>query len=324
LDPSDWVELDEHTKASVKAVGFRAIRLTLPERLDFEDNYERTASHFRVLRDSSSGGYRVTNLRFNNIKRLSSAAALVLASEVDLWRQRVARPLRANVKTWDKSIRKILFEMGYFELLKLDLPPVKDAPTDVTFVRFIRGGTGDRDYGKLARRLREEIDAIVGSAIKKHPLYEGLSEAITNVGQHAYPAAASNAGKKQWWLSASYNKSDRHLNVMFYDRGVGIPTTLPNWGLYERVKDLFDAWTDSEKIEAATEYGRSSTFRAERGKGLQNLVEFARAYDDGSLSIYSLCGLYRVRHTRENRIVGTRRDHSTSIGGTLIEWSVKL
>ena len=40
------------------------------------------------------------------------------------------------------------------------------------------------------------------------------------------------------------------------------------------------------------EVGRTSTRLQERGKGLQNLVEFAKIYSEGRLSIYSIRGMY--------------------------------
>ena len=146
---------------------------------------------------------------------------------------------------------------------------------DINFLQFKRGDLGDRNAGRLAKELREEIETLVGFGIKKHFLFEGLSEAITNVGQHAYPAGEGYQ-IRQWWVSASSDTRARELRVMFYDQGAGIPGTLRRWKLFELVKEAFSSWTDSQKIEAAMEVGRSSSGLSERGKGLQNLVEFAR------------------------------------------------
>jgi len=93
------------------------------------------------------------------------------------------------------------------------------------------------------------------------------------------------------------------------------------------MKNLFSGWADSEKIEAAMEIGRSASRMIERGKGLQNLIEFAKSHREGRLSIYSLRGLYRMvsRLDGAEPVTTTqRRDHKNSVGGTLIEWAVKL
>ena len=77
-------KLDRHR--GVKATPEGRLILKLGERLDFEANYERTASSFRELRDATLHGRRVKSLRFDRIRYISPAAALVLASEVDGWR----------------------------------------------------------------------------------------------------------------------------------------------------------------------------------------------------------------------------------------------
>jgi hypothetical protein len=327
IDPSKWLPLNDHTKKSVKGTNDNKFIIELPETLDFEENYESTASHFQMLRAAVKYHAKLRNLRFDKIKFISPSAALVLASEVDHWNQRAGGRLRAAVESWQEDIKRLLCQMGYFELLHLERPTSSDAVNKSTnFLQFKRGDQTNRNSGQLAKQLRIEIEKLVGFAIKKQFLFEGLSEAITNVGQHAYPDTNS-IGFKQWWLSASYDKDDRRLCVMFYDQGVGIPATLPSSHLYEFMKKTFTSWADSQKIEAAMEVGRTSTRLQERGKGLQNLVEFAKIYSEGRLSIYSIRGMYKlvsVRNGTDSPIKTHRRDLETSIGGTLIEWSVKL
>jgi hypothetical protein len=66
----------------------------------------------------------------------------------------------------------------------------------------------------------------------------------------------------------------------------------------------------------------------ERGKGLQNLIEFAKAHPKGNLRVSSLKGTYEEKYenglgNQQKRNVALQ-DHKCSIGGTLIEWSVIL
>lgn len=323
--PSGWLATNELTKRSVGRTPDRRAIIKLPEMLDFEENYERTVSHFDLLRRGSRIGRYLASLRFDKIVYISPSAALVLASEVDRWNQLRSGRLRADVETWHEDIRRLLRQMGYFELLKIEAPPASEESKNTEFLRFKRGAGDNRNSGLLAKQLRMEIEALVGFHIKKHLLFEGLSEAITNVGQHAYPD--SSFGVKQWWLSASYDRQDRRLCVMFYDQGAGIPATLPTSDVVERLLEYFDSWSDSRKIEAAMEVGRSAIGSTERGKGLQNLLEFAKGHVEGRLSIYSLKGMYRMiaRGAGAAMIVETvKRDYSNSINGTLIEWEVKL
>ena len=116
--------------------------------------------------------------------------------------------------------------------------------------------------------------------------------------------------------------------MTFYDKGLDIPTTLPAHEFYEKIRMIFHAWSDSNKIEAAMEIGRTSSGLEERGKGLQNLIEFAKAHSKGRLRVTSLKGTYEESYEAQSDGISTRKcrlqDHKCSIGGTLIEWSVIL
>jgi hypothetical protein len=324
--PLSGLHLNAHTKRSVSSDKEQKITIRLPAVLDFDENYEQTASHFAVLREAIHKRKKIRSLDFSSIESISPSAALVLASEVDQWNQQVGRRLRANLPSWEDDIKRLLCQMGYFELLELEKPEEAWPTKSITFLKFKRGQTSAENSGQLAKQLRVEIETLVEQRIKKHFLFEGLSEAITNVGQHAYRDEV-DFRRKQWWLSASYDEDKRKLCVIFYDQGDGIPVTLPRYRFFELIKDVFNSWTDSQKIEAATQIGRSASGLEERGKGLQNLVEFAKVHSIGKLSIFSLQGMYVQSYTNDGTNAtqtSARKDFSNSIGGTLIEWSVTL
>jgi len=292
--------------------------------MDFEENYESTCSHLRLLRSAVAKRVRIRSLDFSGLKRISTSAALALASEVDQWNQRCTRKLRAAVHTWHPEVRKLLQEMGYFELLGLKKPDGAEPDIDTIFLRFRRGETRpDLDGGTIAVELRTDIENAAGTTIKKMQLFGGLSEAITNVGHHAYETNDKDI-RKQWWVSASYKRTSRELKVTFYDHGRGIPVTLPSWEHFNLIKEFFWKMTHSQKIASAVKLGRSSTGSKERGQGLQNLLEFSRAYENGKLTVYSLKGKYQSTHSSGQDIEGEVDDRQNSIGGTLIEWSVTL
>lgn len=315
--------VNEHTRSSTYSDG-QAIYVVLPERMDFEDNYETTVSHLHNVRLAAKGQIKLKLLDFSNLKYISTSAALVLASEVDRWNHRIKKRIRAKVETWHEDIKRLLCQMGYFELLGLKKPDYPPFSKPTVFLPFKRGLVVQGDGGLLIQQLRIEIEETVGSRIKKLELFGGLSEAITNVSQHAYP---KDAAFRQWWLSASYDQSTQRLCVTFYDQGLTIPVTLPLSKVAKFIANLLNLNRDSEKIEAAMEVGRSSTGDPERGQGLGDLLQFALAYDGGMLTIYSRRGMYRV-NARKNEdepiLRSEKKDFERSIGGTLIEWSVKI
>lgn len=316
--------INSHTRSSILNHHNRFISIILPSKMDFEENYESTSSHLQILRAAVASRIQIRALDFSKLKAISTSAALALASEVDQWNQRSPRKLRAAVHTWHPNVQELLHEMGYFELLGIKPPEKPKNGTDTTFLRFRRGESGpDHDGGEIAVGLRTEIESVAGKTIKKMLLFGGLTEAITNVGHHAYDPTDKSV-VKQWWVSASYKKNTHELKVTFYDHGRGIPCTLPAWKHFSLIREFFFKMSHSEKISSAVKLGKSSTGDAERGQGLQNLLEFSRAYEDGKLTIYSLKGKYQSIHTAGQDSAGEFEDRNNSIGGTLIEWSVIL
>ncbi len=307
----------------------------MPSTLDFDANYTTTVSHLLLLRSAVAYGIKIRRLAFERLEKMSTSAALALASEIDQWNQK-RRRLRAALHTWHPNIYKIFTQMGFFELLGLPKQETMQSVDGATFLPFRRGVVSKTDDGGAQARLfRQEIEAITGVEVAQLELFAALSEAMTNVGQHAYDNMGARV-KKQWWLSASFNHKTRLLKVTFLDHGRTIPKTLPlKWDNFEKIKDIFNTMSDAAKIKAAVTMGRSRTRQAHRGKGLRDLMTFAMAYPQGSLAIFSRKGKYWVRPandvppnfdpTQPLTVVEEKLlENRLSIGGTLIEWAVTI
>ncbi len=326
-------QIFEKKKSKIKSQDKWLRQIDLPKHLDFWENYEMTVELFHRVRKAVLDKKKLKRLDFSKIRDISPSAALALASEVDCWNQAVGGRLRADTESWHPDIQRLLAQMGYFELLGLPRPPelIKEGNTIVT--RFYRGGSKIANKGEVAKKLREDIEEIVGRKMQNHILlFTGLSEAITNVGQHAYYDPKKKPyGDKPWWLSASWNKKTRRLCVTFYDHGVGIPETLPKNPLFKKIIDWNIENNDSRKIAAAMKAKRTSTKQPERGHGLQDLIHFAQASADGQLRIYSRRGKLQMAWKGQNpngessiNLTESEKEFKNSIGGTLIEWSVVL
>ena len=300
-------------------------KIILPKNLDYTGNYEKTAKHFRLIRESVRGNNVLKTIDFSKIRSVSTSAALVLASEVDCWNEIVSGSLVANVETWNTGIKNLLGQMGYFDLL--NLPNIDYSSTGNTvFIKFQRGYKKLFKEGEVYKHLKNEIERIVGNSIEhNNNLYDGLAEAITNVSHHAYDAQKGFFENKPWWVSGSFHKKTRKLCVTFYDQGIGIPKSLSQSPFYKRIINFITEHNDSKKIAAAMKYKRTSTRKSERGLGLKDLETFAEQFENGCLSIYSGKGSYRNRYSK-NKLSSYSRpfENNTSIGGTLIEWSVIL
>jgi len=158
-------------------------------------------------------------------------------------------------------------------------------------------------------------------------LHMGLTEAITNVSHHAYPEYTKTKDRdKNWYLTGSYDTSTDRLKIVFYDQGIGIPEALPASRIGEQVAEfianqgLASGRKDSMLIEAAMEIARTSTGQEDRGKGLNDLVEFAKQRQNGYISILSNYGLFKIVVTN-GKVSSSTFAFKNKVPGTLIIWS---
>lgn len=316
----------------------RKLTIHLPEEMNFFKNYDETVLYISAIRRLtetkrlSYKAYRLASVNFDHLKNISTSAALVLTAELSRWDDAVRQRLRPKTDNWDIGILKQFADLGFFDLFQTPLaglgnPKLSTSPrTDL--VRYIKGRCGD---SKKARILKDAITNIVGEEIDKWTfLRGGLDEAVTNVSHHAYPGrGAVSEEHKNWYLTGSYNGSTKELKIVFYDQGIGIPKSLPASKIWERALEVLSKFPIAERkrdevlLKAAVELDRTSTQKSDRGKGLQDMLEFIRQRGEGYLSILSLKGLYKYSVRNGKEIVKTEHfDHP--ICGTLIIWSATL
>lgn len=266
-------------------------------------------------------------INFREIEDLSSSAALVLAAELDRFNEmpinRKNRLKAIDVKSWNPRIRRLLAEMGFFELLNVT-QPIEETMNgfDHSNVRYVKFRTGSKADGEAIFKLVEEdLMPVIGVMPRGHYLYAAVTEAMTNVVHHAYPPSSH---RPNWWLAASHEIESQKVKIMIYDQGVGIPKTLPR-----RFADVFQKFRSSDHahiIRAAHDLSRTASQKHHRGHGLQR---DARGYLEqldcsGYYRVMSLRGEYVFERPPEGGTVENMENHSRSIGGTLIEWELTL
>ncbi|HCM9210165.1 TPA: hypothetical protein N5L24_000279 [Enterobacter roggenkampii] len=315
----------------------RDLFLTLPKVMNFSSNYHRTMQAIQTIRHLTGRKmfnnqcYRLCFVDFSKITYISASAALVLTAELSKWDDSIRQRLRPKVKAWNKNILSQFDELGFFDLFRnkdsFELDKEK-TPSHIRFVKYMKGHLHDDEK---TQHLRGEIKRIIGENLEKWTfLYSGLSEAITNVVHHAYPdnKGYSEADKK-WYLTASYDSVNKIIKVVFYDQGITIPGSLPDSKLHEKILTylaklpLAERKRDEQILKAAVEIKRSSTGEEDRGKGLQDLLEFIKQRGEGYLSIMSGKGLYK--YSQQNTKTEVKSVNFTlPVCGTLIVWSTKL
>jgi len=336
-DVNKWIDSQIGSGLNAIVNGNR-VTIVLPEKLNFFNDYEITALHFNAIRELTKNKsisykvYRLKSVNFDNVKSISTSAALVLTAELSKWDDSIRNKLVPNINNWNPDVLVNFNELGFFNLFK-NKPENIDrfnstASNNRKIIKYIKGRCGDDQKTKI---LKEKITNIVGNKIKKWTfLHSGLSEAIVNVSHHAYPDRNGYSEiDKNWYLTASYNLLNRELKVVFYDQGIGIPKSLPASEIWEKVWEFLsifpiaDRKKDEVLLKAAVELDRTSTEESDRGKGLQDLLEFIRQRGDGYLSILSLKGLFKL--SIKNGVETIKSEHfNCQVYGTLIIWSVTV
>jgi anti-sigma regulatory factor (Ser/Thr protein kinase) len=303
-------------------------KLTAPTRLSFHRNYDEIVSFFSALRDQAAKSQRRLTVDFTKIETISPAASLVLTAEVDRWRRLKGMLLRPiDLDKWNLQVRNTLFQLGFFELLDIQQPDLR-AGQHSTNIEFIKFRSGHQTDGRLAKELRQALEDIAGPIEAKKYLYTGLTEAMNNAIQHAYPIDRSYripVDHRRWWMCGSFDKSRQLLTILFLDQGVGIPATLPRSKHRNEILEFLRNFhmrkeDDAALIQAAIEIGRSATELEGRGYGLSEMRRFVDNSIDGHLRILSGSGECIYSKGGAVRL----RRHGFPVVGTLIEWEVGL
>lgn len=333
-----WIEQHAGEGLNVAVDKKRQLTLILPEKMNFFEDFDTTVLHINAIRklaEKSSlprKAYKLALVNLDNLRDISTSAALVLTSELSKWDDTIRQRLRPIIDNWDPKILEQFISLGFFDLFHnspiSDEEAEKGRTSNVQLVRYIKGRCGENEK---IRVLKRSIIEIVGDDIKKWTfLHGGLIEAITNVTHHAYPKGYGfYDGDKNWYLTGSYDRKTKELKIVFFDQGIGIPRSLPTSDVWERaLKYLSKFSSDQRKLDAvllraAVRMERSRIDSPDRGNGLQDLLEFIRQRKDGYISILSSKGLFKYSMKKGKESIKSE-SFNHEICGTLIIWSAIL
>lgn len=330
-----------------------------PEALCFDTNPAQTTEFFAKLRMlvqylRGTGKQFVTRknpesvprihgyIDFSKLFHVSLPAAVVMAADYDRLHKICGEvPPAIDLHTWDRQVLTTLFQLGFFEtvghLAELRNRLVQDGS------RLTMRIVAAEDASKLEEidlSLQDLATFLAGNNASAEPhlddavvaLLTTLSEAITNVTQHAYPEDHDYEFEhiSRLWVSATADKDKNTLTVVVYDQGVTIPVTYPRLTRKQQVVRFlrralangkeFDYSSDGTYIRAAMRYGGSRTDKAYRGKGFPQMIALLKSVGGGRLSIWSRNGWCTAN--TDGRLRSGYVDDS--IGGTLVELTVNL
>ncbi|MDE0101654.1 MAG: hypothetical protein OXN89_04685 [Bryobacterales bacterium] len=328
MTPPEVFCLDENPAETLAFIhDFREVRLL---RLGLPDGSERR------LRSRYRGRWIGSYTDIAAIRRITPAAALVLASEFDraVRRNRIGRRGVVNARAWNPGVARMLIDIGFLQHMNANLPDYQQVDPSPPEKRMLPMLTGNRNEPEQILSLRAQLQSLMDSvldSVLNHAIYDGLIEAMDNCAAHAYPEDHEfryPMEQQRWWMSGSV-ANDRELEVIFFDQGATIPGTLPRSGKREIARHWLseklnlvgiDAADDGQRIHAAMETGRSMFRQQGRGHGLAQMRSLVDLAPSGSLRILSRKGRYIYE-----KDAGERVDTLDGlIGGTLIHWRFRL
>ncbi len=299
----------------------------MPAICSLNDNHAELVNACAEIRKFSKCNKRLRAINFDNITELEPSAALLLAAEISHLNDRKGlQYMRPKPDGWNPEIKRLLAQMGFFELFGGEAPEDLEYEHTRSFLKFLSGKstTETNKTVEIRERIEECFDKSL-TARQRQALYEGLSEAITNTQGHAYDSEYPREIDK-WWLSAAYDVEENVLTIMFVDLGRTIPGTLPKKGWFEKAGHKIRIMGDGEAIKAAMEYSRTRTNQPNRGKGMSEFLHFPQsvARTKSYLTIYSKKGTYTEITQEERTISQNPQTMNKMLKGTLIEWKVSL
>lgn len=325
-----------------------SVAIVLPESMDFNTNYDSTVQYVTAIRKLvrvldlykgrviPSKAYKLGSVNFSQLKNISTSAALVLTAEISKWDHSIRRRLVPYVDNWCEEIYDKFTQLGFFDLFENKPDRAANNCTvksDYHIVKYVKGKVGDKEEASERKRyLKSALSNIVGSKVPKWTiLHSGLSEAVTNVTHHAYPDLHKYQDPS-WYLTGSYDRNSGVMKVVFYDQGIGIPNSLPGSNVWERVLSYFsklklpmaEQAKHSTLLKAAVSIERTRTGSNDRGKGLQDLLEFINEIGAGHMSLMSYHGLYKYTIEKEMAPEVKSESFRRPLCGTLIIWTVNL
>ena len=223
---------------------------------------------------------------------------------------------KANVKGRSSSlttVRAMLSKLGMHKLMRIaEYRPTKLVPI-VERWHIIEGVNAE--LGEKYDEIEDQINKIVKDKKSKMILHNAISEAITNVINHAYD---SEDIYKKWLLFFAIDPDSDSCYIVLSDLGKTIPATVPvTWKeKLMNLNDLYLSKKDSQLIELATKLHKSATGLDYRGKGFTDIMQVERDMDGSKVMVVSRNGAWSSE--------SCPKDYPEAVQGTTVNWCLPL
>lgn len=297
-------------------------RVVLPKVFSLRENFSESMATINLIREVVINRRGRVFIDFHEVERIGVSSAMVLTAE--MFRCKYLRPgrgqqvLNGNYPQ-NETVYRTLYFLNFFRIFKIGEPVSFDNPKDEggTYQLMIQAFV--RVEADLIAEFRDACVSTFGALDSKarKRMQGAISEALLNSFNHAFSEEADFArfGRRAW-LTGYVNPDRQEMSIMIMDQGAGIPRTLGQTKL-EALRNaipLISFDSDSKRIHAATQLGRTSTGQQGRGKGFKSMKAFVDACEEAELQVFSNFGRYAYSKAGET----ISPDSDQSLGGTLV------
>jgi hypothetical protein len=293
---------------------------SLPRSLNFDSDEQETVHVLTTLKSELLyGDASEVFMDQKSLEEISPEAAVVLYAELRRCLAYASRRkrIRGNYPA-SANAAKMLAEIGFYRALNVPEPSREKQQASRIYFKLI---SFNRTDGRIANSLISTFQNVISfDSIAKKRLYAALTECMDNVRAHAYtkddPLKPDLFG--EWWMAGFCDLASREVAFVFFDQGVGIPSTLKS-KLEHRLMS-FLKWGDTDLIKIAVEEGISKERGERHGSGLPSLKEFINELSPGGfLRVIANRGDYTYYKKR----APTMSSPTASLDGSLIVWSIQ-
>lgn len=294
--------------------------IKLPSTLSLNDEIYRNRIvnvYDKIIHQLTTG--KSFTLDFSSVKEIQPAAMLLLFAHLKyvMYKNALIKVSGILPKSTNSKVSQVIKQIGLSSIILCENDS-NPSDEDVIHWQVVSGREAD---GSKTEFILQAIEKCYGDEVVEG-LYEGVTEAMINVRQHAYKSDIQiDIEGDEWWLFFQIKDGMFHISIC--DLGIGIPKSL-NDNHYDKNKGIFQYFThkrrDSDAIKAAIKLGKSRTKEENRGKGLPQIVYALQDVEGSKISILSGHGIY-IRTDTEYQI---DRDFRTPIRGTVLNWSLPL
>lgn len=253
------------------------------------------------------------HISFSKTERLSPSGTLFFVANIEQMMFFVTnrnRIISCDYPT-DDTVEQLFQHIGFLKLLGNSNYRKQITAENVKHWHYIKGTSTDAviKFEELLQSVSDEYGLRSG-------LFDCMSEAVTNSIHHA--------NSERLWRMFAQNVDDS-LEIAICDLGIGIPGSLrkkPELKKFIRsaVHSIRNRH-DSYWLQIAVGSNITSTKLPFRGKGLKDMLEFAKMSDIGGFRIFSGKGLFDYDAHHEAKFT---KDYKDCITGTIIHWKIPL